>query len=248
MRGLVCIAVVSVASCRSEAPKGATVAAASSLRKVVPDLIDAYDPTHSEPGISATYGASGTLRQQVEAGAPIDAVLFASGAPVDRLIEAGYAAGASRRVAATNNLALIGPAGGPGLRFEAIDALGATEKLAIGEPRAVPAGHYAKQAFEALEKWATIADRVVFGGDVAMVLAYVRRGEVAAGVVYETEVRGIDGVDVLDRAAGSWAPRPEVVVAATNGGDAPAQGRRFLDFVLSPEGQSILRAHGFSPP
>ncbi len=248
MRALLFLAIVAATACKSETPRGATVAAASSLRRVVPALFTAYEQATSQPRLSATYGASGTLRQQVEAGAPIDAVLFASGDPVDRLIDRGHADRASRRVAATNSLVLIGPTGSRQLRFEQIEALAPTEKLAMGEPGAVPAGHYAKQAFDALGKWPTIEDRLVFGGDVAMVLAYVRRGEVAAGVVYETEIRDIDGVEVLDRAAGGWAPRPQVVVAAIRGGDAPEQGRQFLDFVLSERGQSILRSHGFSPP
>ena len=43
------------------------------------------------------------------------------------------------------------------------------------------------------------------------VLAYARRGEVAAAFVYRTEIRGVRGLVELDEAKGSAAPRVEVV-------------------------------------
>ena len=85
------------------------------------------------------------------------------------------------------------------LGFETIDQLPADEKLAIGDPGPVPAGQYAKLALEKLGKWTAIDKRLVYGGDVGQVLAYARRGEVAAAVVYATDVIGLDDVVVLER-------------------------------------------------
>src|SRR5579862_4035394 len=96
---------IAAAGCHSSAPSAAanepaTLAAAASLRTVLPAMLKAF----GGPEIAVTYGASGDLKRQVEHGAPVDAVLFASSAPVDSLIKAGLADSESRKVLATNQL------------------------------------------------------------------------------------------------------------------------------------------------
>ncbi len=221
----------------SPTPEAPTVAAAASLRTVVPALIEAWGGD-----LRVTYGASGTLRRQVEAGAPIDAVLFASPAPVDSLVAQGLADPTTRAVAATNALALIGPPGSDP-RFATLDRLPAAGRLAIGDPRVVPAGTYAEEALRGLGQWDGLRDRLVYGGDVSMVLAYARRGEVDAAIVYATEARGIPDVAVLDRAD---RPVAEVVTAAAP--DADPAARAFLTFVTSPAGAAVFADFGFGPP
>jgi molybdate transport system substrate-binding protein len=243
------LTLAAAAGCHSSAPGGATnepltLAAAASLRSVLPSLAKAF----GAPDLPITYGASGDLKRQVEHGAPVDAVLFASAAPVDALIKSGLADADSRKVLATNQLILIGPKNAKPLTFAAIDQLPAGERIAIGDPGAVPAGQYARDAFQKLGKWEWVQARIVLAGDVGQVLAYARRGEVAAAVVYRTDLHNVDDVTVLDEARGDWAPRPEVVAAVTHGGHAAARARAFLDFIASPAGQKILREYGFGAP
>src|SRR5580700_6371392 len=66
-------------------------AAAASLRTVVPEIASSYEKAHPGVRITPTFGASGELRQQVVAGAPIDVVAFAGAEPVDDLIGRGLA-------------------------------------------------------------------------------------------------------------------------------------------------------------
>ena len=224
------------------------LAVAASLRHAMPELLEAFVLREGGKQIVATYGGSGTLRAQVEAGAPIDGVVLAGGPPVDALIQGEYADADSRRVVATNTLVLIGPPGGTPLTFAMLERLPAGEKLAIGDPHSVPVGSYTREAFRKLGKWEPLQDRLVFGGHVAAVLAYVRRGEVAAAVVYRTDVLSLEDVVVLDEARGAWAPRAEVVAAATSEGAAGARVRAFLDFLVSAPGREILARHGFGSP
>jgi molybdate transport system substrate-binding protein len=219
------------------------VAAAMSLRNVLPPIIDAFQRRSAAPKIVVTYGASGDLRRQVEGGAPIDAVVFASASDVDFLIERGRIAG-GKRVVASNQLVLIGPRGAEPLTFEHIDSVPAGEYIAIGDPETVPAGRYARQALQTLKKWDAVRDRIVFGGHVAAVLQYARRGEVAAAVVYGTDVIDVDDVVILDRAHGDWAPRIETVAAVVAGGKE-AGARPFVDFLETPAARAIFSAHGF---
>jgi molybdate transport system substrate-binding protein len=194
------------------------------------------------------YGASGDLRKRVQDGAPIDAVLFAAPEPVDQLIASRHVVPDTRKVVAHNRLVLVGPRGGVRVGWQSLEALPPGEKLAIGEPNVVPAGTYAKRALEALGKWDALKDRLLFGGDVAAVLAYVRRGEVAAGIVYATEARGIEDVVVLEEASGPWAPLADVVVGATvdvAGASHSGPARSFLEFLMTTEAQAIFRQYGF---
>jgi molybdate transport system substrate-binding protein len=257
---------LALGGCDRPAPAGeVTVAAAASLRAVLPELVRAYQarravtmggdpPARPVARVAVTYGASGSLKKQVEGGAPVDAVIFAAARPVDELAAAGRVDAASRRVLASNVLVLVGPRAKPlGARpptFATLDTLPPGERVAIGDPGAVPAGEYARTWLTSLGIWEALQGRLVLGGDVAAVLTYARRGEVAAAIVYRTEVRGVDDVVILDEARGPMAPRPEVVgaVTVTPGGRSAAEAGAFLAFVAAPEGQRILADFGFGPP
>ena len=249
-RWLAAAAVIALAACkeRETATREITIAAAASLRAVLPELARVYQAAHPGVRVTMTYGSSGDLQKQVEGGAPVDAVMFASGKPVDALIAKGSAERPSRRVLATNELVLIGPKGGRPISFATLDSLAPGEMLAIGDPGAVPAGQYAREYLTALGKWRALDGKLVLGGAVAAVLAYARRGEVAAAIVYRTELRGITDVVVLDTATGPSAPRPEVVAAVVSAARAAGEASAFLAFVASPEGRKILADFGFGPP
>ena len=248
------LALVLLVGCQAapEASEGGgevTLAAAASLRRVMPDLIAGWSTATPGSRARVSYGSSGTLRQQVEAGAPIDGVLFASSDPVDQLVAGGLVEPASRRVVASNQLVLIAPADSTASwTFQTLADLPAGERLALGEPATVPAGRYAQQALEGLGSWDALADRVVFGGDVAMVLAYAKRGEVAAAIVYATEALDIEGVRVLDRADWAGAPTPVVAVGTVREGAQREGAASFLDFVAGAGGQARMRERGFGPP
>ncbi|MBI4510130.1 MAG: molybdate ABC transporter substrate-binding protein [Deltaproteobacteria bacterium] len=229
-----------------------TVATATSLRHVMPRLLRTFEQ-RGGGSVRFTVGASGDLRKQVEGGAPIDAVLMASSTPVDRLMSSGHVDPGTRRVVAKNQLILIGPKGGPSVGFRDLDRLGADARVAIGDPGAVPAGEYARQALQALGKWDSLAGKLVFAGDVSQVLALVRRGEVTAAVVYRTEIKGLPDIVVLDEAQGEWSPTPVIVGAVVRGEGAQGapraeRARKFLDFLSGAEGRAILLEHGFLPP
>jgi molybdate transport system substrate-binding protein len=80
------------------------------------------------------------------------------------------------------------------------------------------------------------------------VLAYVRRGEVVAGIVYGTEARAAPDVVVLDTATGAWAPRPEVVAGVVAGAARATEARAFVTYLTGAEAQTFLRGYGFTAP
>ncbi len=238
--------ILSSAACRPD-PHEVTVGAAASLRGVMPDLISAFEAEHPGTRVRATFGASGDLVQQVIAGAPVDVVALAGAEPVDALVAAGLADAATRRVVATNTLVLVGPPGGAGLSFRALADAPSGEKVAVGDPRSVPAGKYAMEALRRLGQWDRLAGRLVYGNDVAAVLAYARRGEVAAAVVYKTDLAGISDVALLDELDPALGVRPEIVVALVRSPKAAPNASEFLGFVAGERAAAAFRAGGFGP-
>jgi molybdate transport system substrate-binding protein len=212
----------------------------------MPELIVSFVSTHPDISITATYSSSGTALQQVRRGAPVDAVVLASPLPVGTLIKEGFADKKSQRSVATNRLVLAGPENSKPLSLSQLDSLAADQHLAIGDPHLAPVGQYARVALRRAGLWESVQNNLVLGRNVAMVLAYVRRGEVRAGIVYETDVRGMKDAVILDTL--DDAPLGEVVAAVT----ATTERRRlraaeFVDFLTTPTAVALFSKHGFGP-
>ena len=230
-----------------------TVAAAISLKEAVTEIADAYKADTGDE-VKFTFGSSGQLAAQVKNGAPIDAFISAANKQVDDLAKDKLADEAGRRVVAGNTLVLIVPAkaaaGGntapPPAGFAAL-ADPAVRKVAVGEPRTVPAGQYALQVLKALKIDEKLADRTVYGANVRQVLDYVRRAEVDAGIVYATDAREageeVRVVATADPKTHEPIVYPAVVVTASRKRDA---ARKFLDHLGGDKARKVLEAKGFT--
>jgi molybdate transport system permease protein len=123
------------------------------------------------------------------------------------------------------------------------------KRLAIGQPKTVPAGEYASQALRHLKLDEAVNQRIVYGASVRQVLDYVERGEVDAGIVYATDARQSRGkVRVIATADTSWH-RPIHYVAAIVSASAHREAaERLLAHLSTPAARDALTAEGFAPP
>lgn len=224
------------------------VFAAASLSNVLAETGAHWQALGHASPILAT-GASSTLARQIEAGAPADLYAAADRAWMDYLDQRGLLESGSRRALLGNRLVLIAPRGQgfvvalqPGVdlaaRFQG--------RLCLGEPGAVPAGTYARQALIALGAWPALAGRLAYTEDVRGALAFVERGECAAGIVYATDAALSKRVEVLAR----FPPGSHAAIvypfALRRGAGAAAQA--YLDYLRdSAAAQAIFRRHGFLP-
>ncbi len=193
--------------------------------------------------VALSYGGSGTIARQMAAGAPADVVLLAATDWMEWLSGQGVLDGAALSVA-SNRLVLAGPPGAGTLALEAaaiLDRLG-TGRLAMGDPMSVPAGRYAQQALETLGLWEPLAPRALYTEDVRAALAYVAQGAQPLGIVYGSDVTGVEVAVVADIPASSHAPidYPGAVVK----GAAPS-ARAFLDAVAASG--EVFASFGFHP-
>lgn len=234
-----------------------TVFAAASLA----DALRAAEPALGVP-VRFSFAASSTLARQIEQGAPAHVFVSADERWMDHLERAGRIDAASRRVLATNRLVVVVPrdaarahphphaAGEP---TESPDAIRAAllpadpgARIASGDPAHVPAGRYAEQALRSLGLWERVAPRLVRADNVRSALAFVERGEAAAGIVYATDAAASSKVRVAARfAASSHAPvtYPAALVAG-----APPAARALFERLFAPPARAVLQAAGFAAP
>ena len=201
--------------------------------------------------VSFNFGSSGALQKQIEAGAPVDVFASAGVAQMDALEAKGLIQKASRRDFAGNQLVLVVPLqGATGMAIRGFADLAAANvtRIAIGEPKTVPAGYYAQQALTRLGLWKELEPRLVPGSDVRQVLEYVSRSEVDAGLVYASDLQGFESKVRCVATAPPSSHDPivyPIAVVATS--PQPEAARELEEAVCGPEGQAILRKFGFEP-
>jgi molybdate transport system substrate-binding protein len=227
-----------------------TLSVAISLKDAIEELGRGFTAAH--PGVTLRYnfGASGDLQKQIEAGAPVDVFLSAAQRQMDELEKKNLIVVATRRAFARNALTVVKPADSRVDIGKAADLLEApVGKIAVGNPKSVPAGQYAEESLRALGLWDRLQPKLVFAENVRQVLDYVARGEVDAGFVYTTDAATrAQGVKEAFRPPDdTYRPviYPGAVVAASK---QPALGRAFLDLLESPQGRTVLGRFGFQPP
>lgn len=182
---------------RAEAP--VRVFAAASLTNALNDIAAQWQRA-GHPAPSLAYAASSALAKQIEAGAPADIFASADVNWMDYLSQRHKIAAATQVNLLGNTLVLIAPQGrGFAVQMNAGFNLAAAfqGKLCTGEPGVVPVGVYAKQSLETLGWWQPLQGRIVGTDDVRTALAFVERGECAAGIVYATDAAVSNKVTVL---------------------------------------------------
>lgn len=225
-----------------------TVSAASSLTNVFKELGPAFEAQNPGTSVIFNFGASDALMTQIAKGAPVDVFASADLEVMDRAEAQKLLLPGSRRNFAGNALVLIVPVDSP-LGLKALSDLRRADvkRVAIGNPLSVPAGRYAKAAFQAAGIWSVVEPKAVTAQNVRQALDYVARGEVEAGLVYKTDAAFMrDKVKVAATVATATAI--SYPVAAVSKSPNGAEARQFLEFLSTPNAQAVLARYGFSQP
>ncbi|MBL8251424.1 MAG: molybdate ABC transporter substrate-binding protein [Candidatus Competibacter sp.] len=221
------------------------VYAAASTTSAVQDLAALYE---KEKGVrvAVSFAAASALAKQIERGAPADAFLSADLQWMDYLDSRGKIVHASRRNLLGNRLVLIAPKdrGFPVRLERGFDLPGAFQGRWCSCEASVPIGQYARQALTALGWWEALEPRLAAAPDVRAALAFVERGECAAGIIYETDAKMSDKVETLGVFPADTHAPVLYPVALVQGGNLTAHG--FLDFLRAPEAAAVFRRHGFT--
>jgi molybdate transport system substrate-binding protein len=220
------------------------VSAAASLTDALLDLQKAYEAKTGDR-LVFNFGSSGSLARQIIEGAPVDVFLSADERQMDRAAGKGFIYSASRTSFVSNTLVSIVPSDsslkltGP-KDFLTDDVV----RIAVGDPETVPAGEYARQYLKRDGIWSRISLKLIPTENVRAALAAVEAGNVDCGVVYasDAQISRFVRVAFAFQDGSIKISYPAAVVSTSRNRDA---GKRFIDYLLSPEGQAKFKTYGF---
>jgi len=230
----------------AESPREITVSAAISLKNAFEEIGKIYESKVSGVKVFFNFGASGDLARQIEGGAPVD--IFASAAQKD-MDELDGKILVQSKIAA-NSIVLIVPAASK-TSLSSFEGLNTNEirKIAVGNPKTVPAGRYTDEVFSYYKLLPFIQDKLIFTENVRQVLDYVSRGEVDAGIVYATDAVAKEKEIRVVANAPEASHKPVVYpIAVIKGSKNEEAVKAFVSLVISSDGQNILEKYGFRKP
>jgi molybdate transport system substrate-binding protein len=245
------LAVVAPAACsRSgksiEQPKGLTVAAAANLTDVFADIGSRFTAETNIP-VVFSFGATADLAKQIENGAPFDVFASADVEHVEQLESKGLLTPNSRVLYARGKLVMWVPSGS---KLQASRIQDITEKsferISIAKPDVAPYGHAAVETLRALSIWDQIESRVIYAQNVSQAKQYAATGNAEVAFIPLALVKSGEGTYVeVDEAL--HAPIDQAIGIVKDSAQQDA-ARKFVDFLLSDEGQNILLKRGYSRP
>ncbi len=237
-----------LAESATTATKPVVVFAAASLKNAL-DAISKEWVAKTGNKTTLSFAASSAIAKQIEAGAPADLFISADLKWMDWLAERKLIDAASRKTLLGNTLVLVAPKDSKvELKIENGFALAAAlgdGRLAMGDPKSVPAGTYGQAALSNLGVWEQVSSKVAGAENVRAALAYVARGETPLGIVYGSDAKSEPQVKVVDTFPADSHEPIVYPVALTTSSSNPA-ANTFLEFLSSPEAAKAFETEGFT--
>ncbi len=225
------------------------VSAAMSLKDAMVEIARDFEKINPNVKIVLNLASSGSLRAQIENGAPVDVFASASQKHMDLLQKKELIVLDSRKEFAKNSLVLLTNKNELKKLFleENLNKLQvkSIKRIAIGNYKTVPAGRYAHETLKYYKLWNKLESKMIYGRNVRQVLDYLARGEVDLGFVYATDGLKRKDLTILVQISAKTHTPIVYPIAIVKRSAKNELGRNFIDFVLSKEGQAILRKYGF---
>ncbi|MFN8446834.1 MAG: molybdate ABC transporter substrate-binding protein [Caldilineaceae bacterium] len=231
-----------------------TVFAAASLTDAFTEIGNNFSAAN--PGIEFTFNYAGSqqLAQQLSQGADADVFASANGKQMQVAIDAGRIVSGTQHTFTRNRLVAIVPKDNPA-QIAALQDLAKPGVKLVLAAKEVPVGQYALDFLDKAEKDgslgagykdAVIANTVSYEENVKAVLTKVVLGEADAGIVYSSDVtvdasEKVTRIDIPD-ALNTLASYP---IAVVSNSAHPDEAQKFVDYVFSPDGQTVLVKYGF---
>ncbi|MBI1314685.1 molybdate ABC transporter substrate-binding protein [bacterium] len=222
-----------------------TLLAAASTTEAIEEIARLFEKSHGVP-IKVSTGPSSGLAQQIIAGAPADVFISANEQWGHAIEEQGLAV--ERQPLLANRIVLIVPKGNPAQVSTPDDLKSASVKRIALAGERVPAGIYADQALQNLSLLQPLTEsgKVVRGHDVRVTLGYVEQGEAEAGVVYSTDAKLSERVEVVYTfPAETHEPVRYPALLLKHEGISPA-AKEFFEFLFSDQAGDVFEKYGFA--
>jgi len=220
------------------------VYAAASLTDVLKEIAANYEKQSSDK-IVFNFGASSILARQIIERAPADIFFSADEAKIDILQIGGLIVNDTRRDMLSNSLVIVVPNDSKLAIASPNDLLTKTQKIAIAEPRAVPAGIYTKEYLSGLGLWEKLKPKIVPTENVRAALAAVESGNVDAGFVYKTDADISKKVKIAFSVPIEKGPAIRYPVAIVKESKNRLGAENFLRYLQSDNARKLFERYGF---
>ncbi len=244
----------SVPTAAPGAERKLTVFAAASLTDAFNEISEKFKQQNPSVTFDFNYAGSQQLRTQLEQGAAADVFASANTAEMNNAIKSDLVISGTQKTFVRNRLAVIIPKDNPGGINELKDLAKPRLKIVLAAA-GVPVGGYALTALDKMnaDLGATFSQTVLsnvvsYEDNVKQVVAKIQLGEGDAGIVYSSDVTPdaaakVTKIDIPDK-YNVLATYPIAMLKAAPQADLAA---KFVDYVLSADGQAILKKWGFIP-
>lgn len=222
------------------------VLAAASLTDVLTKIGENYKKVNPNVELTFSFDSSGTLKTQIEQGAPADVFISAAKKQMNTLLDENLVDKDTVSDLLENKVVLIKPKGSD-LDIKSFDDT-ATDKvkmIAIGNED-VPVGAYTETIYKNLGLWDKIQAKANLATNVRQVLDWVATKNADCGVVYATDAAIEDKVEVVCEAPEGSCDKviyPEGVVKSSKN---PQDAKAFTDYLKTDEAKQVFEKYGFT--
>ncbi|MEH2324954.1 MAG: molybdate ABC transporter substrate-binding protein [Nostoc sp.] len=223
-----------------------TISAAASLRDAMDEIKPLYSKEKPNVTLSYNFGSSGALQQQIEQGAGVDVFISAASKQIDALQKKGLLVDGTRKDLLKNQLVLIVPQNSTTVADFKDLTSSRIKKIALGEPKSVPAGQYAQQVLTSLKILDQIKSKAVYAKDVRQALNYVESGNADAGIVYLSDAKSTPKVKIVATASEkTHSPIVYPITVLKNSKNVDA-AKDFVQFLSGNEAKTVFEKQGFA--
>ncbi len=221
------------------------IAAASDLRPAFEELAQKFT-TDTNIAVTFSFGSSGQLREQILNGAPFDVFASANSDFVDEVIAKERGVAVTKTNYAVGRIVLWSAT--PESLPPSISDLAATTyaRIAIANPTHAPYGLAAQQAFISAGIWNEIEKKIVYGENISDTKKIIDSGNASIGII-ALSLAIADGRPYVEIPDTLHKQLLQAAVVTTTGEQQDA-AKRWLDFMSSPAGLSVMKKYGFVPP
>jgi molybdate transport system substrate-binding protein len=221
-----------------------TVSAAASLSKAYTELGKQFEKTNPSVRVRFNFASTSSLVSQIQSGAPTDVFAAADLTSFDKLLASGNVV-KSPKVFARNSMQLIVKRSNP-LGISSVTDLAKASVVSLCA-KTVPCGVYAATV---LSRYGVVIaeSKTTRGVDATATLNAVSTGDADAAIVYATDALSAKkSVSIISIPVGKNVTAM-YGIGTIRGSKNSKQAEAFVQFVLSPAGQKVLKTFGFLAP
>ena len=221
------------------------VFAAASLTDALKEIGANYEKQTADK-VLFNFGASSLLARQIEEGAPADVFFSADEARMDQLDKKDLVLKGTRKSRLSNSLVVVTAADSQIKITSPADLADAKiRRIALADPKAVPAGVYSKAWLEKEQLWSTVEAKIVPTDNVRAALAAVESGNIEVGMVFKTDAAISKKVRIAYEVPIKDSPKISYPMAVMKNSKSVESAKKFVEYLDSNDAAKIFEKYGF---